>query len=98
MSEGKPQLKDVQFSWNDLTQFYKMPCFTKAILYGIPIGTVIGTLTYYQTKRLKTAGNFFFISLFISSSICWEYCRYQKKIIRQQFDEMARQMASNNSQ
>lgn len=93
---------------DDLVQSHRLPCLKNALLTGWIAGIGIGFVRYVATPKLSRSlsksVNWGLGSFGLTAALSWEYCRYQRRLMQIQLDNMAfevnqkRQNASSPSE
>jgi hypothetical protein len=80
-------LQNLRFE--DFLNSTRLPCLQNAFLTGWIAGLGSGVLHYLRFKRLRSASNWGVVLFGLGSSLSWEYCRYQRRLMQIQLDNMA---------
>ncbi|KAI8817562.1 uncharacterized protein EV422DRAFT_570609 [Fimicolochytrium jonesii] len=75
-------VKGIEAEEFKLANVTKSPCAVKGLLYGIGAGDD------QSPGRALSAGNWGFMTFGVVSTISWEFCRYQRRVVQQQLDAM----------
>ncbi|RKO92476.1 hypothetical protein BDK51DRAFT_12167, partial [Blyttiomyces helicus] len=71
----------------------RLPCTLQSTLQGVAGGTIVGAVRYFATGRYVSAGNWGFSSFAGIAMISWEFCRYQRRIVQQQMDQISKEQS-----
>ncbi|KXS22142.1 hypothetical protein M427DRAFT_50501 [Gonapodya prolifera JEL478] len=70
----------------DISTVPRLPCSRNALLFGMGSGMAAFLVTWYRRKPFRTVGNWT-VGVFLGTSASsWELCRYQRSVIREQFN------------
>ncbi|KAJ3177634.1 hypothetical protein HDU87_004387 [Geranomyces variabilis] len=72
-----------------LANVAKAPCARKALLYGIGGGTVVAATRMVVTRRPLSSGNWGFAAFGAISTLSWEFCRHQRRVVQEELEKMS---------
>ena len=81
-------IKSIKFS--EILNVGAMPCAKKSFIAGISMGLPIAFLRYWICKKWRSAGNWGFMTWAFGGSISYQYCIYQRRVVLQEFEKMAK--------
>jgi cytochrome c oxidase assembly protein subunit 20 len=87
-SDLEKVLKTITF--NDFLNIGSMPCAKKSITAGLAVGVPVTAIRYFKTRHWRSAGNWGFMTWAFVGSISYQYCIYQRRIVLQEFEKMAK--------
>lgn len=101
LGQGKPTIWE-GFQWIkwdavSLDTISEIPCAGAAILTGVFGGLLLGISRRLVSRSNKSAINWGFGSMVVSTTISWEFCRYQRKVSQQSLAMMAEAQRQNKT-